>query len=410
MVPPPGYTESDVERRAVEPAKSPRRPDFVRDRARVLHSWALRRLADKTQVLLPGLSDFPRTRLTHTLEVAQIAREMGADLGADADLVDTAGLCHDLGHPPFGHNGEAALDAIADQIGGFEGNAQSFRLLTRLEPKVLVGGRSFGLNLTRAVLDATIKYPWPRPPEGGKFNVYGDDLPAFAWVRAGALAGQQCTEAQVMDWADDVAYSVHDIEDALYSGFISGEVFRTGDRADIVIEAMLLADDRWTEEALRAAQSRLARAVAWPTTEVGSVTFLAAVKAVTSTLIARFISAAVTATIAEHGADRITRYDGDVVVPAWARAEVAYLKTVASEFVFKRPGAEILYADQRQLLVELVGAVLGGGRDVLHPWLADDWDAADGDDGRLRVAVDQVASLTDVSAVRWHERLCRSTT
>ncbi|TXH43858.1 MAG: deoxyguanosinetriphosphate triphosphohydrolase [Actinobacteria bacterium] len=404
---PHGYRPADLERRAPEPTKDPQRPAFVRDRARVLHSWALRRLADKTQVLMPGVSDFPRTRLTHTLEVAQIAREMGADLGADPDLVDAAALCHDLGHPPFGHNGEDALDAVAAAVGGFEGNAQSFRLLTRLEPKVLVDGRSFGLNLSRAVLDATVKYPWARPREGGKYNVYPDDLPAFEWVRAGAPLARRCVEAQVMDWSDDVAYSVHDIEDALYSGFISGEVFGSGDGSDAVIESMLQEDPAWGEDELRAARGRLAAAVAWPTHEVGSVAFLAAVKAVTSTLIARFTAAAVVATLDRHGTDRITRYDADVEVPVWARAEVAYLKAVASEFVFKRPGAEALYADQRVLLVELVDAVLAGGRAVLHPWLADDWEAATAGDARLRVAVDQVASLTDVSAVRWHERLCR---
>ncbi|MCO5992495.1 dGTP triphosphohydrolase, partial [Actinoallomurus rhizosphaericola] len=190
-----GYTEHDTARWAPEPPKRRGRTPFERDRARVLHSAALRRLAAKTQVVEPAAGDqrgqhSPRTRLTHSLECAQIGRELGKAFGCDPDLVEVACLSHDLGHPPFGHNGEAVLDEVAAACGGFEGNAQSLRLLTRLEAKSFAPeGRSVGLNLTRAALDAAMKYPWPRSApvgDGAKYGVYAEDEQVFAWLRAGA--------------------------------------------------------------------------------------------------------------------------------------------------------------------------------------------------------------------------------
>src|SRR5699024_3760719 len=221
------YRLYDHERWFAEAPKSAHRSDFERDRARTVHSSALRRLGAKTQVLDPGTDDFVRTRLTHTLEVAQVGRELAYNLGCDPDVVDAACLSHDLGHPPFGHNGENALHEVSAEIGGFEGNAQTLRLLTRLEPKTFTAdGHPAGLNLTRASLDAATKYPWfaGQGPVGEsgtptrKFGVYTDDAEVYTWMRGDSPHRRRCIEAQVTDLADDISYSVHDVEDAVVHG------------------------------------------------------------------------------------------------------------------------------------------------------------------------------------------------
>ncbi len=409
-VPPPGYDERDVERFVGEPVKESVRSAFARDRARVLHSAALRRLAAKTQVMVAGEADFPRTRLTHTLEVAQIARELGDALGCDPDVVEVAGLAHDLGHPPYGHNGEDALDALAQRIGGFEGNAQSLRVLARLEAKVVdpATGDSVGLNLSRASLDAACKYPWPRRPGLRKFGAYEDDRRVFDWLREGAPGDVTCIEEQVMDWSDDVAYSVHDFEDAVHSGIASLDAFQSREERRALVT---VAHERFPATgdpaALAEALDRLVALEYWPRRFEGTMADLVALKHFTSYLIARFCSTAQVATQVAYGPGPHARYGASLVVPDEVRAEVSIMKAVAVHYVMHRPGAEAEYARQQAVIEELVAAlVLDGGRS-LEPWLRPTYDQATTDGERLRVVVDQVASLTDVSIVAWHRRFAR---
>jgi dGTPase len=407
------YDAAARERRIPEPPKraasQASRSDFARDRARVLHSYAFRRLADKTQVVGPGEDDFPRTRLTHSLEVAQIGREIGAALGCDPDVVDAAGLAHDLGHPPFGHNGEDALDLVAADCGGFEGNAQTLRILTRLEAKVVgPSGAPAGLNLTRATLDAVCKYPWPRRADTRKFGVYAPDLDAFAWLREGAPAGRRCLEAQVMDWADDVAYSVHDVEDGVYSGHIKLSTVDDAER-----EALCeLAAELYSPLVPAALGPILDALLALPALRDlaeydGSYGAQAAAKRATSELTGRFAGAAVGATRDGLTGEPLSRYDADLVVPDSTAAECALLKAVAARYVMRRAGAVERQAAQRVLLTELVAAVRDGAPATLDAPSSAAWREAPDDAARLRVVIDQIGQLTDSSAKAWHARLVK---
>lgn len=407
------YGQRDRERWVREDPAQKRgdRDDFARDRARLVHSASLRRLSAKTQVVAPGSDDFVRNRLTHSLEVAQIGRELGAALGCSADVVDTACLAHDLGHPPFGHNGESALDAVAASAGGFEGNAQTLRLLTRLEAKRFhADGRSAGLNLTRASLDAATKYPWRRgsaPTPTTKFGVYDDDLEVFAWVRDGAPEHHRAFEAEVMDWSDDVAYSVHDVEDAIASGWLDPRRLRDPADVDAVLAvAAAVYEPDLGADALGAALERVLASGAVPQRHDGSRRSLAALKDMTSRLIGRFALAVEEPTRAAHGEGALARHTASLVVPAEARAECAVLKAVAAHYVMHAAERMAVYERQREVVAGLVAAYEADPA-RLDPDLRADWDAADGDAAALRVVVDQVASLTDVRALALHRRWCR---
>jgi len=235
------YSTFDAETLKPRPAYAGEyRSAFQIDRDRIIHSSAFRRLQNKTQVFLSGEYDFYRTRLTHSIEVAQIGRSicgwlaqqgaLGEDCSIDADLVECACLAHDLGHPPFGHTGERTLHHLMQPYGGFEGNAQTLRLLT----ETLFNEGRDGMNPSRALLDAILKYKTLHVEAGGAPNHYlYDDQEKWLDFTLGGQAfpmeltpgdvrnGFKSIECQIMDWADDTAYSLNDIADGIHAGFIN---------------------------------------------------------------------------------------------------------------------------------------------------------------------------------------------
>jgi dGTPase len=222
-----------------EPA-SPTRSEFQRDRDRIIHSTAFRRLKHKTQVFLEHEGDHYRTRLTHTLEVAQIARSIARALGLDEDLAETLALAHDLGHTPFGHAGERALDRAMEGFGGFDHNAQSLKIVTVLERRYAAFD---GLNLCWETLEGLVKHNGPLTDRAGKPVGVHADRPLPAAIAAYdqrhplELWTQASAEAQAAAIADDIAYNAHDIDDGLRSGILTLE-----ELAEVPFLAGLLAE------------------------------------------------------------------------------------------------------------------------------------------------------------------------
>ena len=415
------YTAHDFERRSHQdvPASDEERSPFERDRSRVIHSAAFRRLQGKTQVFTTGTGDFYRTRLTHSLEVAQIAKGLALRLGADPELVETVALIHDIGHPPFGHAGEDELKKLMKGFGGFEANAQNVRILTKLESKSL---RKDGLNLTRAVLDGQLKYKVPYTENTKKF-VYDDNMDVVTWACNAALRESQglpedtkSFECEIMDWADDIAYAVHDLEDSIHANYIGPSTFWTGrdrrttdaidevqaDYEDEEINVPVLAQGLF--EIIRKLNpdfQGFAPAVSYHEQKANR-------KQLTSGLIGRFIKAATRIDRGVVSNSPISyRYLFSVQIPINYRVEVDLIKKLVWKFVIESPQVRTLEEKGRHIVRCLFSKYMQGdnGEQLLpndrREWLQGEYKKND----KARVVCDHISGMTDDYAFRTYATL-----
>ena len=403
------YTPHDRERLHLEADKvADDREEFERDRARIVHSAAFRRLQGKTQVFGARFGDFFRTRLTHSLEVAQIGKGLAVRLGADPTLVEAICLGHDIGHPPFGHNGEQVLRTRMAAHGNFEANAQNLRVLTRLEVK---SEHYEGLNLTRGVLDGLLKYKAIHGSQSGpRKSCYAEDADLLRWACERGSPEERSFECQVMDWADDVAYSAHDLEDGIHVGMITLQHLRRPANLDAVIQRVQKgAEERgrsWpaaevTQE-LDWLAARLIELEGLPTPRLAR----AALKDLTSRLINEFVRCAQAAPRLGWNENISERYRYGLMVPDAQERRCEVLKQVAFVLVFAEPRVATLANRAHHIVERLFEVFQSRENAAMYPLeFQDRFAAARNDTDRRRVACDYIATMTDFQAERAYQRL-----
>ncbi|MDB5571693.1 MAG: deoxyguanosinetriphosphate triphosphohydrolase [Hyphomicrobiales bacterium] len=367
---------------------SPTRSEFQRDRDRIIHSTAFRRLAHKSQVFVPHEGDHYRTRLTHTIEVAQIARALARALALDDDLAEAVALAHDLGHTPFGHTGEDVLDAAMQGFGGFDHNAQALRIVTKLERRY--AGHD-GLNLTWETLEGLVKHNGPllRP----------DGAPTARYAKAGVpaaileydalmpleLATWSSAEAQAAAVADDIAYNAHDIDDGLRAGLFDVEDLREVDFLRDILDEI---------HALHPGLERVR-----------------VIHEITRRVITRLIedviveSGAQLAALAPSDAAQV-RAAGRIVVgfsPAMAGVDKA-LKAFLFPHMYRHPRVMKVRGEAAGV-VEVLFARFSADPALMPQEWADAAAGAETDARRMRLVCDYIAGMTDRYAVSEHRRL-----
>ena len=375
-----------------EPPSKTRSP-FRRDCDRVIHSTAFRRLKYKTQVFVFHEGDHYRTRLTHTLEVAQIARALARQLGLDEDLTETLALAHDLGHPPFGHAGERALDSCLQAHGGFDHNAQTLRVVTLLEHRY----PGFdGLNLTWELLEGIVKHNGPLTERNGAAagRYRGHGIPAGISEYVGThdleLWSFASLEAQVAAIADDIAYDAHDIDDGLRAG-----LFRVDDLKVMPLTAEMIGeiarhypeldDDRRGAELVRELISYLIGAVV---SETRRRLDLARPESVDDVRNHREVLIAFSADVAQAEAD---------------------IKSFLKLRMYRHPRVMRVMGEAEQILFDLFARYQRRPGDLPAEWLPPDGPGSETETDRARRIGNFIAGMTDRFALTEHQRLFDST-
>ncbi|MXO90589.1 deoxyguanosinetriphosphate triphosphohydrolase family protein [Pontixanthobacter aquaemixtae] len=401
------------------------RTPFEKDRDRILYSSAFQRLAGITQIVRAGEADVFHTRQQHSIKVAQIGRRLAQHLkktqadearhwGLDEEVVEAACLAHDLGHPPFGHVGEKVLhDLVQDhgQSGGFEGNAQSFRILTKLAVR-LPDDTEPGLDLTRATLNATLKYPWMWQKTGKasrKWSAYKSEKEDFDFAREGFADNERSLEADLMDWCDDVAYSVHDLEDFQRCNAIPwANIFE--DPSDVIAHAAQAqgAANEKNRKRLTKVWEELAIGMSKFETLLlsrydGSREQREQLRRMTSDFIGKFIVA-----------PKLNKPDSakNITIDPRSRDEVDLLKQITRDYIISSPTLMAQQRGQREVLTKLYEILKAEAKSGKTPnWLPVRLqylrDLSEEDDARF--VCDCISSLTESETVRLHARLTGTT-
>jgi dGTPase len=359
-------------------AESRSRTAFARDRDRIIHAQAFRRLKEKTQVFVAHEGDHFRTRLTHSLEVAQIARSLASALGLDVDLAETVALAHDLGHPPFGHAGEDELQEHMKDHGGFDHNVQTFRVITELERRY---PRFDGLNLTWETLEGVVKHNGP--VTGKLAEPAWAPLAAFSNRYDLELGGWASAEAQIAAIADDIAYNNHDVDDGLQA-----ELFSFGDLAEVPLIGQILEEVRGDYPGL---EDRLLR--------LESVRRM--IGAMVDDVMAETRRRASNARVACPGDVRAL---GDALV-AFSRPmheDLSQLRLFLHERMYRHPHVNRSREQARLVLAQLFERFMAEPAVMPAEWTA----RAEGKvTARARAVCDYIAGMTDRYAFEEHKRL-----